>query len=176
MVATAADPAKRTREVALPVDRVGLPDAGTAEVVAGDQHPIVVDELIGQSLALLGAVTVIVSAVLPWTRTGEGLPRDIPARLLIDPQGPASGLNLGIVLLVVGAIGALVALLTMVAPWLGFLRRLVGLATLALPLLFVIRAWADTGLGGLIDLIGAGVYGAAAGSIIQIVAGKWRGR
>lgn len=130
----------------------------------------------GASLALLGAVTVIVSAVLPWTRTGEGLPRDIPARLLFDPQGPASGLNLGIVLLVMGAIGALAALLTMVAPWLGFLRRLVGLATLTLPILFVIRAWADTGLGGLIDLIGAGVYGAAAGAVIQIVAGKWRGR
>ncbi len=133
----------------------------------------------GASLALLGAVTVIVSAVLPWTRTGQGLPRDIPARLLIDPQGPASGLNLGIVLLVVGAIGALVALLTMVAPWLGVLRRIVGLATMGVPLLFVIRVWAPEiglGRGGLLDLVGAGVYAAAAGAVFQIVAGKWRGR
>lgn len=129
----------------------------------------------GATAALAGAVAVIVSAILPWVRTGAGeLPRDIPARTLLDPNGPGSGLNLGVVLLVVGTVGALVALFTMVVPWLGFLRRLAGLATLAIPVLFVVRVWqVGTGLGDLGALLGAGVYAAGAGALAQIVAGKW---
>ncbi len=129
----------------------------------------------GASVALLGAVAVIVSAVLPWTAAGRGLPREIPARQLIDAQGAATGVNLGIVLLVVGAVGAMVALLTMVLPWLGFLRRLVGLLTLAIPVLFVLRTLEPpAGLGDLIDVLGVGVYAAAAGAVTQIAAGMWR--
>jgi hypothetical protein len=130
---------------------------------------------LGASVALLGAVAVVVSAILPWAGDGQGLPRDIPARVLIDPTGPVSGINLGVVLLVAGTIGALAALLTMVVPWLGVLRRLVGLATLAVPALFLFRAWEPLagGLGAFPDLLEPGVVAAAAGGLVQIVAGKW---
>lgn len=127
----------------------------------------------GASLALTGAVAVVVSAILPWTE-GDALPREIPALSLIELRGDA-GVNLGFVLLVAGTIGALVALLTMLLPWLGFLRRLVGILTLALPVLFVLRALdPGAGLGDLARVLGAGVYAAAGGAIAQVVAGKWR--
>jgi hypothetical protein len=126
----------------------------------------------GATVALAGAVAVVVSAILPWT--GEGaLPKEIPARSLIADG--AGGVNLGFILLVAGTIGALVALLTMLLPWLGFLRRLAGILTLAIPVLFVLRALdPPAGLGDLIEVLGAGVYAAGAGAIAQVVAGKWR--
>jgi hypothetical protein len=127
----------------------------------------------GASLALAGAVAVVVSAILPWTAEG-GLPREIPARSLIELRGGA-GVNLGFVLLVAGTVGALVALLTMLLPWLGFLRRLAGLLTLALPVLYVLRTLdPGAGLGDLAQVLGAGVYAAGAGAVAQVVAGKWR--
>lgn len=127
----------------------------------------------GASLALAGAVAVVVSAILPWTE-GGALPREIPVRSLIELRGDA-GVNLGFVLLMAGTIGALVALLTMLLPWLGFLRRLAGILTLALPVLFVLRALdPGTGLGDLAGVVGAGVYAAGGGAIAQVVAGKWR--
>lgn len=127
----------------------------------------------GASLALAGAVAVVVSAIVPWT-AGGALPREIPARSLIELQGGA-GVNLGFVLLVAGTIGALVALLTMVLPWLGSLRRLVGVLTLALPVLFVLRTLdPGVGFGDLAEVLGAGVYAAGGGAIAQVVAGKWR--
>ena len=127
----------------------------------------------GATLALVGAVAVVVSAILPWTGAGA-LPREIPARSLVD-AGETGGVNLGFVLLVMGTIGALVALLTMLLPWLGFLRRLAGILTLAIPVLFVLRALDPlAGPGDLIEVLGAGVYTAGAGAIAQVVAGKWR--
>jgi hypothetical protein len=127
----------------------------------------------GASLALAGAVAVVVSAILPWTE-GGALPREIPVSSLIELRGDA-GVNLGFVLLMAGTIGALVALLTMLLPWLGFLRRLAGILTLALPVLFVLRALdPGTGLGDLAGVVGAGVYAAGGGAIAQVVAGKWR--
>jgi hypothetical protein len=129
----------------------------------------------GASVALIGAIAVIVSAVLPWARDG-GLPKDIAARTLIDPNSAPSGINLGVVLLVVGTIAALAALLTMVVPWLGFLRRLAGLAALAVPGLFLFRTWEPQLAGGVrtfLDLLQPGVIAAGSGAVVQIVAGKW---
>jgi hypothetical protein len=127
----------------------------------------------GASLALAGAVAVVVSAILPWTAEGA-LPREIPAHSLIELRRGA-GVNLGFVLLVSGTVGALVALLTMLLPWLGFLRRLAGLLTLALPVLFVLRTIdPGAGFGDLLGVLGAGVYAAGGGAIAQVVAGKWR--
>jgi hypothetical protein len=137
---------------------------------------------LGVTIALLGAVAVIVSAILDWGR-GElagTLPRDIPARELIDPGGEADGINMGIVLLVLGTIGALMALLTMAVPFLRFLRRLIGLATLALPVLYVIRVaiplFAEFRFGDVVGVLGAGFYFAAAGAFVQMIAGRWFGR
>ena len=126
----------------------------------------------GASIALTGAVAVVISAILPWT-SNEALPREIAARSLIGTGD--GGINLGVVLLVAGTIGALVALVTMLLPWLGFLRRLVGILTLAVPVLFVLRALDPAaGLGDLARVLGVGVYAAAGGALAQALAGKLR--
>jgi hypothetical protein len=132
----------------------------------------------GASFALLGAVAVIVSSILPWEGPfEESLPRDIPVRLLVDPQGPASGVGLGIVLLILGTLGALMALVTMAVPFLKFVRRLVGLAILAIPAVFVLRAadplLSQGEIGRLPTTLGPGVYTATAGALVLLLAGKW---
>jgi hypothetical protein len=132
----------------------------------------------GASFALLGAVAVIVSSILPWEGPFEGsLPRDIPVRLLIDPDGPSSGISLGMILLFLGTVGALMALVTMAVPSLKFVRRLVGLITLSIPAVFVLRTidplLAAGEIGQLPSALGAGVYTAVAGSLVLLLAGKW---
>ncbi|HEV3475743.1 MAG TPA: zinc ribbon domain-containing protein [Actinomycetota bacterium] len=128
----------------------------------------------GATIALLGAVTVIVSAILPWDAAGAILPRDIPAAFLLG--SPAGGPNLGLVLLGVGTVGALVALLTMAIPATSILRRLIGVLTFAIPLAVIVRG---LGIGALIrpdqivGALGVGAYAAAAGGIVQVVAGRW---
>ena len=133
---------------------------------------------LGATIALLGAIAVISSAILEWRGPfGPDLPRDIAVRLLFDPVGPSTGPNLGFVLLVVGTTGALVAILTMALPALKPLRRLMGLLALAIPAGFAVRtfqlALEDGALLDLPTLLGSGVYVAAAGGIVEMVAGKW---
>jgi hypothetical protein len=82
-----------------------------------------------------------------------------------------------VVLLVVGAAGALMALITMVAPWLRFARRLLGLVQLAVPLMVAFRMLdpllARGEIGRLPGALGVGVYVAAVGALVQVVAGRW---
>ena len=144
---------------------------------------------VGAAFAVVGALAVVVAALLPWTSpdsfAGPLQPRDIPFPVLIDPSAaldcvpacPRPEPSLGLILLGAGLAGALVALLTMVAPALKFLRRIIGLVTLALVGLFVFRlvqivleAGDPTLLWG---FLGVGVYIAAAGAFTQMVAGKW---
>ena len=136
---------------------------------------------LGATFALLGAVAVVVSATLEWNGPfGPDLPRDIAFRLLFDPTGRATGINLGVVLLIVGTVGALVAILTMAVPALKPIRRLVGLVTLAIPVGFAVRTFQlALGVGSLLDLpslLGPGVYVALVGAFIEMVSGKWFGR
>lgn len=136
---------------------------------------------LGATFALLGAVAVVVSATLEWNGPfGPDLPRDIAFRLLLDPTGPATGINLGVVLLIAGTVGALVAILTMALPALKPIRRVVGLLTLAIPAGFAVRtfqlALSDGSLLDLPTLLGPGVYVALVGAFIEMVAGKWFGR
>lgn len=161
--------------VAPPVPYVPLPPPAREQREPARGFPL------GATFALIGAVAVIVSAILEWSGPfGEDLPRDIAFRLLFDPRGPATGPNLGVVLLAVGTLGALVALLTMAVPLLTPARRLVGLATLAIPAGFAVRT-VQLGLsdGSILDvpsLLGPGFYVALAGSIVQLVAGRWSRR
>jgi hypothetical protein len=129
-------------------------------------------------LALLGAVAVILSAVLPWDGPfRSSLPRDIAASRLLAPDAAGNGLSLGILLLVTGTLGALVALLTMAIPILKPLRRLVGLLSLSLPFLFAVQTGrpilAEGSITPLWSALGVGVYVAAGGAFIQTVAGRW---
>lgn len=132
----------------------------------------------GATAALLGSVAVIVSSILRWNGPfGEPLPRDIPFAALFDPAGAVGGPNLGVVLLAAGTVGALLALLTMAVPALKFLRRIVGLALLALAVGFALRtiqlSLGAGQLGRLPELLGVGVYVCGAGAFVQMVAGKW---
>jgi hypothetical protein len=134
----------------------------------------------GATFALLGAVAVLVSALLPWAigeLTGTVEPRDLDFRLLLDPDGASTGPSLGLVVLGLGVLGALLALLTMVAPVLKFLRRIVGLVTLVAPGLFVWRLVQGLLEAGAIDqlarTIGPGLYVVTVGALTQIVAGRW---
>jgi hypothetical protein len=74
-------------------------------------------------------------------------------------------------------LGALLALLTMVAPALKFLRRIVGLLTLAVAGVFVFRLLQGLLEAGAIDrlvsVIDVGLYVVTAGALTQIVAGRW---
>jgi hypothetical protein len=170
----APGPAAPPHDAAAPGGARAYP-ARPAPPPAGQGFPL------GATFALIGALAVIVSALLPWTGpeyvAGSITPRDIPIRALLDPEAPQSGINLGIVLLGAGVLGALVALITMVLPVLKFLRRLVGLATLALAGVFVFRLiqglLTEDALDRIWGVLGVGVYVAAAGAFTQMVAGKW---
>ena len=135
---------------------------------------------LGATFALIGALAVIVSALLPWTGPGyvvEIEPRDVLFLEILDPSNAGVGPSLGIVLLGVGVLGALIALLSMVVPALKFLRRLIGLLSLAIVGFFVFRlvqALLELGsVGQLLAALGVGAYVAAAGAFTQMVAGKW---
>lgn len=151
--------------------------SASAPVPAPDHRPPANSFPLGATFALLGAVTVIVSSILEWRGPFEGeLPKDIPAVAILDP-GVTSGLNLGLVLLGIGTLGALVALLTMAVPFLKLVRRLIGLITLAIPIGFALRTadplLADGRIGDLPAALGIGVYVGAAGALTQMVAGRW---
>lgn len=127
------------------------------------------------TLALVGSLAVIMSAILDWGGPfGASLPRDISAVWLLDPDAPASGPTLGLVMLLAGTLGALVALLVMAAPGFTFLRRLVGLVTVIIPVGFVLRTLqAVAAEGSVLDLpseLGIGVGVAAGGALVQLLA------
>lgn len=135
---------------------------------------------VGAIFALLGAAAVAVSAALPWTRaglTGEIHPRDLAFAALLDPNTGETGPSLAIVLLAAGLLGAFLALVTMAAPALKFLRRIVGLLTLAVVGLFAFRLSQALLGAAAIDRFfttaDAGIYVAAAGAVTEIVAGRW---
>lgn len=131
----------------------------------------------GDTFALIGAIAVIISSILDWHGPFEGtLPRDIPAAWLLEPGSQAGGPSLGLAILFAGTLGSLVALLAMAAPGFTFLRRVVGLLTLMIPMAFAFRTL-QLGEGGIIELpsaLGVGLVVAACGSLVQLVAGKRR--
>jgi zinc-ribbon domain len=156
------------------------PPPGPPAYQAGPARPPSRGFPVGATFSLLGAVAVLVSALLPWATgdlTGTVEPRDLPFQLLLDPDGPGTGPSLGLVVLGLGLLGAFLALLTMVAPAVKFLRRIVGLVTLAAPGLFVWRLVQGLLEAGAIDQLlstmGPGLYVVTAGAFTQIVSGRW---
>lgn len=128
---------------------------------------------LGATLAFLGAVAVVASSALPWLAAERTfLPRDVPISSLLFGAAATRGPSLGIVLLGLGILGALIALLTMAVPALRFLRRLVGLITLVAPVLFVARVL-GAGLGPVLEVLAPGVYVAAGGALVELLAGRW---
>ena len=129
----------------------------------------------GGALALLGGLAVIMSAILDWGGPFEAsLPRDISAAWLLDPGARASGPSLGMVMLLAGSLGALVSLLVMASPAWTFLRQLVGLLTVTIPVGFLLRTFqgvaSETSVFDLPSAVGIGVLVAAGGALLQVVA------
>jgi hypothetical protein len=165
-----------------PVRRTALvPEAQTVLVPEADEDGLRTRESgfpWGGTLALLGGLTVILSAIVDWGGPfAATLPRDISAAWLLDPAVEATGPSLGVVLLLLGTVGALVTLVGMAVPGFTFLRRFVGLVTLMFPLGFVLRTIQELSGSGLLDVpsaIGLGVVMAAAGALLQFVARRPR--
>lgn len=133
----------------------------------------------GGALALLGSLAVILSSILDWGGPfSSSLPRDISAAWLLDPNAAAIGPSLGVVMLFAGTLGALVTLVGMAAPGFTFLRRIVGLLTLFIPMAFVLRTLQSpaeqTGITDLPSALAVGVFVAAAGALVELVAGRSR--
>lgn len=133
----------------------------------------------GGTLALIGALGVILSSILDWGGPfSASLPRDISAAWLLDPNAPAIGPSLGLVMLFAGTLGALVTLVGMAAPRFTFLRRIVALLTLFIPMAFALRTLQSpdeqTGITDLPSALGVGVWVAAAGALVELAAGRTR--
>jgi len=132
----------------------------------------------GGTLALIGSLAVIISAILDWGGSFRAtLPRDISATWLLEPSGLTSGPSLGVVLLLAGTLGALVSLIGMAAPGFTFLRRFVGLLTLMVPMAFAFRTLQlgeGTAITDLPSALGVGAMTAAAGALLELAAGRPR--
>lgn len=133
----------------------------------------------GGTLALLGALAVILSAIVDWGGPFRAsLPRDISATWLLEPAASPEGPSLGVLLLVAGTLGALVALVAMAAPGFTFLRRFVGLVTLMVPVGFGLRTVQslaeESSLSELPSALGLGVVMAAAGGSLLLAARRPR--
>jgi double zinc ribbon protein len=132
----------------------------------------------GGTLALLGALMVILSAIVDWGGPfSASLPRDISSSRLLDPTA-SSGPSLGLILLLFGTFGALVTLVGMAAPGFTFLRRFIGVVTLMFPIGFALRTVQalaeESRLSALFSTLGVGVAMAAAGGFLQLVARRPR--
>jgi hypothetical protein len=134
----------------------------------------------GGTLALVGSLAVIISAILDWGGAFRStLPRDISATWLLEPSGVVAGPSLGLMLLGAGTLGALVSLIGMAAPGFTFLRRFVGLLTLMIPLGFAFRTLQlaeGASIPELPSLLGVGAAVAATGALAQMAVGRPRRR
>jgi len=124
---------------------------------------------------MIGALAVILASFLPWLSSQGGTPAanafDVPFRFLIDPtQATGVDLDLGFAVLVIG-LGAGAAT---VVPALSTIRRLLGLAAIAIGVVFfgqlarlVDQVGADMSVT---DLVGFGVYLAVGGGVLLLFA------
>lgn len=134
----------------------------------------------GGTFALVGSLAVIISAILDWGGPFRAtFPRDISATWLLEPSGLTTAPSLGVLLLAIGTLGALVSLVGMAAPGLTFLRRIVGLITLMVPMAFAFRTLQLGEEATVVDLpstLGVGAIVAAAGGLLELAAGGPRRR
>lgn len=137
---------------------------------------------IGGIVAFAASLAVIASGFLEWRTEvlGGGTGAEVPLRFLADPEAAArrGEWTIALLLLVLGAVGAMVALLTIVVPRLRRLRGLVGVLTLVVPAAFVVRTEIALGLLGgshpFLESFGPGVWLAVGASVMQVVAGRLR--
>jgi hypothetical protein len=136
---------------------------------------------VGAIIALVAAIVVVASGFLEWRAEalGGGTAADIPIRFLANPRADARAgdITVALLLLGLGTAGAIAALLSILLPWLRFLRRLIGALTLLVPVVFVVRMdFTLRFFGGdhpFLASIGPGVWVCAVAAVIELVAGRW---
>jgi hypothetical protein len=136
---------------------------------------------VGAIIALLAAILVVVSGFLEWRAEalGGGTGADIPIRFLVNPRADARAgdITVALLLLGLGTAGAIAALLSILLPWLRFLRRVIGGLTLLVPVVFVVRTELTlrffAGEHPFLDSIGRGVWLCAGAAVVEVVAGRW---
>lgn len=133
----------------------------------------------GPVVALVSAVVVVVSGALKWLDGNPGVTGyNVPAKFLVDVEVAQEGASIGLVLAVLAVVGAIGALV----PRLRWLCWVAGAAILVVVALYVYQLgdfaefvreadpFVDDDLGRG-DLIGVGVYVAAAAGIGLVVGG-----
>lgn len=136
---------------------------------------------VGAILALIAAAAVVASGFLEWRAEslGGGSAADIPLRFLTNPKADArqGEITIALVLLGLGTLGALASLVSMLVPWLRFVRRLIGGLTLLVPVVFVVRSELAlrllSGEHSILDSIGRGAWLCAIAAAVEISAGRW---
>jgi hypothetical protein len=127
-------------------------------------------------IPLIGGIAIAISSALPWIASVQGGDSikgfDVPAAFLFDfKKAGSGGLKIGLVVLLVGVIGAALTLL----PVTGAIRRLLGGLGVVIGGLYVVQLGrlVDAVGGGvsLTDAIGFGVYVAAGGGLL-LAAGR----
>lgn len=123
------------------------------------------------AIAMIGAAIVIVSAFLPWLDlAGDTVTAyDSPANFLFDSTSNDDGVNLGIVLLILGAVG-IIAVLIRPVRWLSIV---VGVAAIVIGARYI---WQTNDLLsgndlGLFDLLSYGAYFAIGGGVVAVLGG-----
>jgi hypothetical protein len=148
----------------------------------------------GSVLALIGAVTFLAAAWFHWiglslsvggVSAGQSFTAyRIPAHFLLDSRSGNGGLNLGIVVLLLGLLGVAAAVLGAAKAPLRMLAVVFGVIAVVVMVIFIwqTRYLADftnrqlrtSGVGkrfGVFDLLDPGVYIALAGAVVALVGG-----
>jgi double zinc ribbon protein len=136
---------------------------------------------VGAIIALVAAMVVVASGFLEWRADalGGGTAADIPLRFLVNPRADArpGDITVALLLLGLGTAGAIAALVSILIPWLRFLRRVIGGFTLLVPVVFVVRTELAlrffAGEHPFLDSIGRGVWLCAIAAVVEMVAGRW---
>lgn len=119
-------------------------------------------------MAIAGGIAVALAVFLPWLSvpgsSSDGF--DVPLSFLWSPEPGGTGIKLGIVLLIMGAIGAGLTLL----PGTKQIRRMVGSLTLLITVAYVVSLFRAVGKldvdANALDYMGAAVYVSAVGGAL----------
>jgi hypothetical protein len=116
-------------------------------------------------VALVGAVAVAAGAFLPWVRFNFDFTAfKIPLKFLLQAESGSTSANIGIVLVVLAALGLVLSFFPAVSVG----RRILGVTALAVPVVFVIQLLRFRG-ADVFSNLGAGAYIAAIGGLLLAV-------
>jgi hypothetical protein len=111
-------------------------------------------------LALIGGAVVVVAAFLPWVSgLGSANAFDVPLAVLWTLHPGTGGLDLGFMIVALGALAVLLAFV----PGVGAGRRLLGVLLVGVAVDYVVQIWRAVsdlggGIGDVFDVLGIAAY------------------